>query len=327
MKVGWCIPTIETFGSVREMIEVSNVFVELGHEVTIFHPQGHKCVWLPCSAKFKKLDTLHKEQLDVLIGIVDWQPELYDLMVGHNAKIKAVCLMGFNPHDTKLASILNGKRKPRDKADRILRDSIERGHVLLGDGGWQMDWVRERVPAAITGPAFGGINLEMFSTAQRKNTRGPWRILHSGDGRERKGGDTVEEALTYLRIDGALLYETSTYWGTIDQGELVGKLCKGDIFLDGHRRAGWCNPVIEAMACGNAIVCTDIGAVRDFAINEKTALVVPTSDPLAMAQAAVRLMKDTELLERLVGNGLKKVAEYDYKVVAPKLATYFQAQL
>jgi glycosyltransferase involved in cell wall biosynthesis len=63
--------------------------------------------------------------------------------------------------------------------------------------------------------------------------------------------------------------------------------------------AGWSNAVIEAMACGTPVVCTDIGGVRDFARHEETALLVPVGDASAMADAIVRLLDDAPLRARL----------------------------
>lgn len=326
MRVGWICPTVNTFGSVREMVEVSNVLARRGHQVYIFHPEGNKPTWLPCAAYCAKLDQAAGANLDVMIGIIDWKPELFGLLARSRATLKAVCLMGFDPTE-EFAAILRGEQAPRDRADRMIRQAIESEYVILGDGGWQAEWVRTHVGIE-PGPAFGGINLKMFSAKGRKERSGaPRRVLYSGDPRERKGTDTVQEALGLMEMASAT-FEPATYYGThIDQGDLVAFLQGGDVFLDGHRRAGWCNPVIEAMACGNAVVCTDIGAVRDFAKDGETALVVPVGDAFAMAQAALRLLADDELRRRLVRNALIWVRMYDYEIVAPRLETYFKGML
>lgn len=328
MRLSWIIPTVETFGSVREMIEVSNVLIDRGHHVSIFHPQGHKPRWLASKARFGGLSEIGSIPFDVMIGIVDWEPKLYDLVVKSNSKLKAICFMGFNPNDKKFPDILKGKRKPRGSADRIIRDAIEKKYLLLGDGGWQGDWLRDNVGVEM-GPAFGGINLDMFHYLSGASVPyPPYRILYSGDGRERKGTDTVKAALTNLERRKDVSFIPESYYGKcVDQGKLVRFLQNGHIFVDGHRRAGWCNPVLEAMACGNAIVCTDIGATRDFAIHQETALKVPVDDVMAMENALYRLMTDDALRERLVVNGVEKSNEFDYREVVPALEQYFLERL
>jgi glycosyltransferase involved in cell wall biosynthesis len=85
-----------------------------------------------------------------------------------------------------------------------------------------------------------------------------------------------------------------------------------DLFVDAQWHAGWNNPVIEAMACGTPVVCTDIGGVRDFAFDQKTALLVPPRDASALAGAIRRMMDDRELRERLAANALAGVARFDW---------------
>ncbi|WP_128379572.1 DUF3492 domain-containing protein [Streptomyces cavernae] len=55
--------------------------------------------------------------------------------------------------------------------------------------------------------------------------------------------------------------------------------------------------LVEAMFCGRATVSTDVGAVLE--VIGGTGLVVPSSDPRALAEACVALLRDPERRERL----------------------------
>ncbi len=321
LRIGWLTPTVGTFGAVREMVEISNVLVERGHSVTIYHPDGLPCVWLPCRAGYGTLAEVATAELDVMIGIIDWQPELYSLMLGSPAKVNAVCLMGFAPTE-EMAAGLRGESKPRDHAERVLLDAMRQSMVILADSSWQIDWFREATGYALVGPPFGGINLKQFHPAP-KTPRKKLRVIASGDPRERKGGDTVTSAMAMIQAALGDKVETDTYWNRrFSQTQLVEFLQQGDVFLDGHRRAGWCNPAAEAMACGTAVVCTDIGAVQDFAIRGTTALVVPVDDPGAMAAAAMYALDKESVRQRLATNGLAQIAKFDYQTVAVNLEIY-----
>lgn len=328
MRVGWLIPTVGTFGAVREMVEVSNVLVRRGHQVTIYHPDGGPVKWLESLSDCQPLSHLNNRTrpLDALIGIVDWDPALYTYVTEPPARLKAVCLMGFEPSQA-FAQALRSEIPPRDNADRILVDAMRRGYLLMADSSWQVEWVQEHVgyPA---GPAFGGINLAMFHGRPMRQRNQPVRIIYSGDPRERKGTDTVLSALERLKTRFGDQIETDSYWGRrLDQAQLVEFLQQADIFLDGHRRAGWCNPVAEAMACGCVPVCTDIGAVRDFAIHERTALVVPVNDDEAMAEQAARLVEDEWLWQRLRSRGISQISRYDYQLVGAALERFLLERL
>lgn len=325
MRIGWLIPTVGAFGAVREMVEVSNVWVRRGHAVTLYHPSGGPCVWLPSQAKTATIEELARADLDVLIGIVDWQPDLYSALLKARAAVKAICLMGFSPSE-EMAAALRGEQAADNRAWRMMRDAIQRGLLMLADSSWQAEWAQTQVGIEV-GPSFGGINLQQFQPPLRKPERKVKRIIASGDPRPRKDSGTVEAAVTLLQRELPSL-EFDTYWGKrFTQRKLVEFLQSGDVFLDGHLRAGWCNPVIEAMACGCPPVCTDIGAVRDFATHEQTALVVPPGDAEAMAAEAKRLLTDDDLHRRLRDCGLARVRQFDYELVAPELARWLAAKV
>jgi glycosyltransferase involved in cell wall biosynthesis len=53
--------------------------------------------------------------------------------------------------------------------------------------------------------------------------------------------------------------------------------------------------LIEAAACGRAIVATDVPGCRDVVVDGVTGLLVPPSQPHALAQALARLAVDVDL--------------------------------
>ncbi len=313
MIIGWLIPSVGCFGAVREMVEASNVLVERGHRVTIYHPAGTACTWLPCRAGYGTLDALSGASLDVLIGIIDQRADFYDRLCQSRARVQAVCLMGFAPREA-FAEALRGERQPADPIEAMLCDCVAGGRLLLPDGPWQGRWLAER--GIECGPAWGGINLAQFHPVGERHAR---RVVASGDPRPRKGSDVTGQVLYRLAERRC---ETDTYFGKrLNQGRLVEFYSSAAVFLDGHRRGGWCNPVAEALACGAAVVCTRIGATEDLALDGETALVVEVDEVEAMTEAALRLMQDDTLRARLSTQALAHVQQFDYHVVVPALET------
>lgn len=320
LKIAFVSPTIGCFGAIREMIEVSNVLIGKGHKVYIYHPEGGDCKWLQCFAECRKLNSITFDSFDVLIGVIDWQPQLYDELLKTKSTVKAICLLGFEPTE-EMAQALRGESTKLDKAQRIILDAIKRKFLILADSSWQVNWVRKNVGYA-AGPAFGGVNLNMFYPSREEKSEEEIRIIYSGDPRERKGTDTVEAAIEMIKASytGTKKIIFDSYWGKkFTQPILVNFIQKGHIFLDGHRRAGWCNPVAEAIACGVVPVCTRIGAVSDFAIDGETALVVELDDAEAMAQAAISLVDNVALRKKLSKNGLNLIQKFSYDRVVPIL--------
>ena len=67
--------------------------------------------------------------------------------------------------------------------------------------------------------------------------------------------------------------------------------------------------VVEAMACGRAVVATCVGGIPEVVQDGVTGLLVPAGDPVAMARAILHLLTDRPLRQRLGNAGLKNVQE------------------
>ena len=65
--------------------------------------------------------------------------------------------------------------------------------------------------------------------------------------------------------------------------------------------------VMEAMAMGLPVVATNIGGSLDQVVEGVTGLLVPPADPVAMADAIEKLMKDPPLRERMGTSGVERI--------------------
>lgn len=73
------------------------------------------------------------------------------------------------------------------------------------------------------------------------------------------------------------------------------------------------------MTCGAALVVTDNGGSRDYAIAGKTAMVVPPGQPFGLAEAVRTLFDDNALRIRLALAGREQVQQYDWNTAADRL--------
>ncbi len=71
---------------------------------------------------------------------------------------------------------------------------------------------------------------------------------------------------------------------------------------------GGITTLLEAFACGNAVVVSDSRGVRDYLRDGENCLVVPCEDPVALRSATERLLADSALRARL-GRGARAYAE------------------
>jgi len=73
-------------------------------------------------------------------------------------------------------------------------------------------------------------------------------------------------------------------------------------------------PVLEAMACGTPVVCSNTSSLPEVAGD--AALLVSPDDPVAMAQAIAQALTDETLRAQLVERGLKRAAAFSWSITA-----------
>ena len=84
-------------------------------------------------------------------------------------------------------------------------------------------------------------------------------------------------------------------------------LLKGfDVFVMSSVTEGLGTSVLDAMACGRAVVATRAGGIPESVVDGATGLLVPVRDPAALASAVVRLLRDPTRREELGRAGLAR---------------------
>jgi phosphatidylinositol alpha-mannosyltransferase len=81
--------------------------------------------------------------------------------------------------------------------------------------------------------------------------------------------------------------------------------------------------LLEAMAAGTAIVCSDIHGYKGVVRRDEQALLVPPGDHRQLAQAILRLVGDAELRARLQESGLVRVQEFGWDRIAARVEAYY----
>ena len=95
------------------------------------------------------------------------------------------------------------------------------------------------------------------------------------------------------------------------------------IFVQTSRHEGFCLPPLEAMAAGTPVVCTDAHGNRDFCRDGENCL-MPAADPRAVSGALARLFADPALRERLIEEGRRTAAEYEWERRIDEVEAFFE---
>lgn len=89
------------------------------------------------------------------------------------------------------------------------------------------------------------------------------------------------------------------------------------------RHEGFCLPLLEAMAAGTPVVCTDAHGNRDFCRHEQNCLMV-AAEPDAVRGAVVRILGDARLRERLSEEGLRTAESFRWTLQIDRLERHLE---
>lgn len=96
------------------------------------------------------------------------------------------------------------------------------------------------------------------------------------------------------------------------------------IFLSASLGEGWALPPAEAMACGCAVICTQIGGHTDYATQGETAELIPVQDPAAIVRAVSKLIDENQYRQQLANAGQKNLlATFNWEHSVERALSWF----
>ena len=102
------------------------------------------------------------------------------------------------------------------------------------------------------------------------------------------------------------------YYKDPNQDELVKLYQQSDIFIFPSLEEGWGLTPIEAMACGCAVVATNVGCMLDIGVNNENVVLSDCANVGSLADGIIKLAQNTEFRNKIAMNGYKTVQMLDW---------------
>lgn len=171
------------------------------------------------------------------------------------------------------------------------------------------------------------ILLEACSLLKEKDIN--FRLTLAGGGGKVMGLGKLEKYLREMRYKLGL-ESLVDMPGLVTHDELPKLLLEHDIFVapciihESGRRDGIPNTVIEAMTFGLPVIGSNINALPEVILHEKTGLLTPPSDPYALAEAIIKLATNPDMAALMGANGINHALNlFDCRQNGRKLAEAF----
>lgn len=165
-----------------------------------------------------------------------------------------------------------------------------------------------------------GIDVLLEAVARARPRIGDRFVLElAGDGPERT---RLEHQARDLDLEG-----TVRFLGQLSRPRLLEAFGRADAFVLPSRFEGFPLVILEAWAAGLPVIATSVGGVPDIC-DSRNAVLVPPSDPNALADAIASLASDPERRESLGTAGRSLVhAQYTWETIATQYERVYETSL
>ena len=142
----------------------------------------------------------------------------------------------------------------------------------------------------------------------------PSKLLMIGDGPERH---KVEELCRSIKLCHEI-----RFLGKQDAVEEL--LAVSDLFIMPSESESFGLAALEAMACEVPVISSNIGGLPEVNLHGKTGYLSEVGDVESMANNAIRILQNEEILQQFRANALEQARQYDITKILPKYEAFYE---
>jgi glycosyltransferase involved in cell wall biosynthesis len=337
------LPFTAMTGGTRVIVEYANRLRARGHEVAIVYPWYHRT---PYNFKTRIKGPI-KGAVNALCRLIGqkeirWMPVEVPLkavprLTDRHLPEADILVATENHTVDPLESVSESKGR---KVYLIQHYETWTRDPVLVDATWRSDrwhkvtvasWLKRLAEAEFHSRAdlvVNGVDLEVFHP-NGHTWHTPPRVLSLYHHLEWKGIGDLIRAYHLVQQKGHAF--TPVFFGNLPPGQDLQSLgmafeyhrspvgealrqlyVSSDIFVSPSWTEGCQLPPMEAMACGTALIATNVGGVPDYTVPDRTALVVEPHDPQALAEALVDLITHPDKKTSIAQAGHRYIQNFSW---------------
>lgn len=108
-------------------------------------------------------------------------------------------------------------------------------------------------------------------------------------------------------LDKLNLGENIVFKGKLEGRKLVNEYQRNEIFILPSQIDNLPSVILEAIACKKPIIATKVGSIPYIIKNGKNGLLIPPKNSKALAEAIIKLLKNTKFAKKMGENGYKNI--------------------
>jgi glycosyltransferase involved in cell wall biosynthesis len=231
---------------------------------------------------------------------------------------------------------------PENKKLRKTKYAVDKTYKMplrkIVISSWLRELMEKEFGENVEGVITNGVNLATFH--QEKVEKTGKRILMPFRSIKWKGTEDGLKAFSIVRekhpqtefaVYGAGSHDYVPNWirkyGRISDDKLRKLYSSSDIFVLSSLVEGCQLPPMEAMACGCAVVATNVGGILDYAVQGKTVLVSPPRKPEMLANNIIKLLDDRGEMQRISTAGHDFIKQFTWERATSQLEKIFAKHL
>jgi len=343
MKINFLVPTTGLTGGIKVIFEHANNLISRGHQINIIYPY----ILNKDASYQEKITGYFKKIRRIFLKIIGQDKiKWFNL----NPEIKIIRTPNLSARYIPDADITiatanetadwlkdypesNGQKfyfiqdyeiwtRLKEKVDATWKMPLKK--IVIAD--WLKKLAEEKFNEKIYGIVHDGVDFKKFYN-NNKFFNKKKRVLMMYHILEKKG---FQDGLNAFKIAQNKHPEIElALFGAYKRGKDVPKNAKfyyqpseeklrelystSDIFLWPSRYEGFGMPPMEAMACKCAVISTDTGAIRDYAISDKTAVIVLPQKTDLLAEKLIELIENEDKLKNISLAGYEKIKEFTWE--------------